>query len=100
MVFPLPWIRQVLILKRHNVALKATSTSTAPAVKHSCSGVVGCLLTILSRLLPRGRFRFSAYNRRVLLLLTCCVCVHFSILRPSPKKFLPKVQPNLVPNSA
>src|SRR5579859_3981794 len=83
-------IKLELISKKLSVVSWIINSDIACADHNSCNGVEGWLLSILNRLLQPGHSRLRISSMRILLLLTCCGCVPFSLPMLSRMKSLLK----------
>src|SRR5689334_3373465 len=92
----LPLIRRVHTLKRRAADWRNISISLPRVVRNSYYDEEGFRLTILILLLPPGRFPFSEWNRKILLLPIYCACSPFSILNLFLRNSSLLVQQNLV----
>src|SRR5436190_650935 len=88
--------RRVPTLKRHVVGCLDISTFMACAERNYYNDEEGFRLTIPILLLPPGRSLFSAWSKRVMLLLIYCVCSLFSIQKLFLKRLLFWEQQNSV----
>src|SRR6266496_438194 len=88
--------RPVPISKRHVVGCLDISTFMACAERNYYNDEEGFRLTIPILLLPPGRSLFSAWSKRVLLLLIYCVYSLFSIQKLFLKRSLFWAQQDLV----
>src|SRR5438552_61974 len=84
----LPLTRRVHTLKRRTADCRSISISLPHAARNCYYDEEGFRLTTPTLLLPPGRFPFSEWNGKILLLPICCVCSPFSILNLSPKNLL------------